>query len=789
MGIFKEGNLRSFHKQYLDDLNAYWHAANYLTVGQIYLKQNPLLRTELQPSHLKKRPLGHWGTCPGLNLIYLHLNRLIQDTKASILYVAGPGHGGAALRSCIYLEGTMSDIYPHISLDEKGAEVLMKEFSWPGGVPSHINPSTAGSIQEGGELGYALSHAYGAVLDNPDLITACVVGDGEAETGPLATAWHSNKFINPARDGAVLPILHLNGFKISGPTIFGRMSKDKLNMFFQGCGYKPYFIKGDDLDKVHKELWATLNNAYKEIQSIQEVAREKGVEVSPEWPMIILKTPKGWTGPKIIDRKKVEGTFRSHQLPISDVINNPKHFDILKKWLKSYEPKKLFNKDGSPKDHLATFIPPKEYQMSRTPHANGGHLLKDLQLPDFKDYAITVSKPGQQTAEATLELGKLVRDIFKLNKKNKNFRIFCPDETNANHFSNVFEVTERMHLGTVYPYDEKLSSQGRVMEVLSEHQCQGWLEGYLLTGRHGIFSCNEAFALTIDSMLNQHARWIRACNEVPWRKPIASLNYLLTSHVWKQDHNGYSPQGPGLIESILSKKSSVARVYLPPDANCLLSVADHCLRSKNHINLIISGKQPMPQWLDMPSAIEHCKKGASMWSWASRIKDKPDIILAAAGDTPTLEMMAANSLLQKHFEELSIQVVNVVDLFRLMPKERHPHGMSEHEFFSLFSPDTPVIFAFHGHPRVIHELVHKQQVNHLFHVHGYIEEGTATTPFDMAICNKISRFHLAMNAVQQLSKKPKNADEFFAYCEKQLYKHKACIYEYGEDLPEIADWK
>lgn len=782
-------SLRAFQKSDLEPLNAYWHAANYLTVGQIYLKENPLLKDPLKPEHIKKRLLGHWGTSPGLNFIYLHLNRLIQDTHAKFLYITGPGHGGPAIRANVFLEETMSDVYPHIPMNESGIRVLMKDFSWPGGVPSHVSPPTPGSIHEGGELGYSLSHSFGAALDNPDLIVACVVGDGEAETGPLATAWHSNKFLNPEKDGAVLPILHLNGYKISGPTIFGRMSKERLQKFFQGCGYKPYFLRCENPNKAHKEFWTLLNTVYKEIRTIQENAQKKGVQGVPEWPMIILKSPKGWTGPKIVDGKKVEGTFRSHQVPLSDVINNPEHFSLLEKWLKSYEPEKLFDDAGKPHKIIHEYLPPKNLRMSTSPHANGGVLLKELLLPDFRSYAVEVPKPGNVLAEATRQLGKMVRDTFKLNNKHHNFRVFCPDETNSNRFNNVFEVTTRMHLGEVYESDDKLSPEGRVMEVLSEHQCQGWLEGYLLTGRHGIFPCYEAFALIVDSMLNQHAKWIKACEELRWRAPIASLNYLLTSHAWRQDHNGYSHQGPGFIESVLSKKASVARIYLPPDANCLLSVASHCLKSKNYVNLMIAGKQPMPQWLDIDAAAEHCKNGASIWQWASKVHGKPEIVLASAGDTPTLEMMAANDLLQKWFEDLSIQVVNVVDLFRLMPKERHPHGMTDHEFYGLFPKETPIIFAFHGHPRVIHELVYKQHMSSYFHVHGYIEEGTTTTPFDMVVCNKMSRYHLAMNAVRQVPRLREEGKSFLAYCEKELAKHKVYIYKNGEDLPEVANWK
>lgn len=766
----------------IEIIDAYFRAANYLSVGQIYLKDNPLLKEPLQKEHLKKRLLGHFGTSPGLNLIYAHLNRLIQDTKAKMIYVTGPGHGGPALRANVFLEGVMTEIYPDLSMDLAGTEKLMKDFSWPGGVPSHVSPPTPGSIHEGGELGYSLVHAYGAVLDNPDLIAVCVVGDGEAETGPLATSWHSNKFINPSRDGTVLPILHLNGYKISGPTVMGRMPDEKLEAFFRGSGYNPRFVEGDDPKVLHKVLWETLDWAYDEIQKNKKGPTDHAVD----WPMIILRTPKGWTGPKVVDGKKVEGTFRSHQVPLSDVIDNEEHFKMLEKWLKSYKPEELFDEQGQPNEELLKLVPEKDLRMGASPHANGGLLMKDLKIPDYTKYEVKVPKPGSVIGEATRELGKLVRDIMKENTN--NFRVFCPDETNSNRLNHVFDVTGRTYLGEIQASDDDLSHEGRVMEVLSEHLCQGWLEGYLLTGRHGIFPCYEAFALIVDSMLNQHGKWLKACLELPWRKPIPSLNYLLTSHAWRQDHNGYSHQGPGFIESVMQKKSTVARIYLPPDANCLLAVGSHCLKSHNYINLIVSGKQPMPQWLTMKEAKTHTEKGAGIWEWASH-RDTPDVVMACAGDTPTLEVLAAVSLLKKHVPDLKVRVVNVVDLFTLIPHSRHPHGFDDETFDSLFTKEGPVIFAFHGHPRVIHELTYAREKPHRFHVRGYIEEGTTTTPFDMVVCNQMSRYHLAMEALHRVPRLKSEAGDFIAECKQILEKHKSYIYEHGEDIPEVLNWK
>ena len=766
----------------LEIIDAYFRAANYLTAGQIYLKNNPLLEEPLKGEHIKKRLLGHWGTSPGLNFIYAHLNRLIQDTQAKIIYVTGPGHGGPALRANVFLEGSMTETYPDISMNTSGIHKLMKDFSWPGGVPSHVSPPTPGSIHEGGELGYSLVHAFGAVMDNPDLIAMCVVGDGESETGPLATSWQSNKFINVKRDGAVLPIFHLNGYKISGPTLFGRMSDEKIESFFKGCGYNPRFIEGDDPKELHPKMWEMLDWAYGEIRRLQ-----KGPDENPvDWPLIVMRTPKGWTGPKVVDGKKVEGTFRAHQVPLSDVIDNEEHMKILEDWLRSYHIEELFDEHGHPVEKVLKLIPEKTLRMGSNPHTNGGLLMKELKIPDFTQYAVKVPNPGSVIGEATRELGKLVRDIMKENPD--NFRLFCPDETNSNRLNHVFEVTGRTYLGNILDSDESLAHDGRVMEVLSEHLCQGWLEGYLLTGRHGIFPCYEAFALIVDSMLNQHGKWLKACRELPWRKPIPSLNYLLTSHAWRQDHNGFSHQGPGFIESVMQKKSTVARIYLPPDANCLLAIGSHCLKSINYINLIISGKQPMPQWLNMKDAKAHCERGASVWQWASD-EGEPDVVMAAGGDTPTLETMAAVSILKKHFPDLKIRVINVVDLFTLIPHVRHPHGFDEETFEQLFTNDKPVIFAFHGHPRVIHELIYARENPHRFHVRGYIEEGTTTTPFDMVVCNHMSRFHLAMEVLHRTPKMKSVAGDFIDTCKKTLEKHKSYIYEHGEDLPEIVNWK
>lgn len=748
----------------ISQIDAFWRAANYLSVGQIYLRDNPLLRRALEKSDLKKRLLGHFGTTVGLNLIYAHANRLIQDTKAKMIYFAGPGHGGPGLRACVWLEGVMSEVYPDLSMDDDGIHKLMKDFSWPGGVPSHVSAPTPGSIHEGGELGYVLSHAYGAVLDNPDLIALAVVGDGEAETGPLATSWHSNKFINRERDGAVLPILHLNGYKIAGPTVFGRMSDEEINHFFLGCGYEAKFVEGTDPQKVHQLLWEAMDWAHQKIAN-------KG------FPVIVLRTLKGWTGPHEVDGKLVEGTFRAHQVPLSDVINNDEHFALLEKWLRSYKPEELFDERGYPVEDVLGIVPEETLRMGASPYANGGLLLKELKIPTFEDYAVDVPAPGQVKGEATRVLGALLRDIFKENPD--NFRIFCPDETNSNRLNHVFEVTKRAYMRELREGDEDLDPNGRVMEMLSEHTCQGWLEGYLLTGRHGLFPCYEAFAMIVDSMLNQHAKWMKSCAEIPWRTPIASLNYLLSSHVWRQDHNGYSHQGPGFIEAVIEKKATVARIYLPPDANCLLNVANHTLKSKNYVNLIIAGKQPMPQWLNMEEAKVHAAKGASIWQWASD-EGQPDVIMAAAGDTPTLEILASIDFIKKRKPEVKIQMVNVMDLFRLMTN--HPHSLDTDDYEELFPTGVPVVFAFHGHPTVIHEITHGRPNANEFKVRGYVEEGTTTTPFDMVVCNQMSRYHLAVLAFPEDGKLKKEVDELLDY-------HKSYTYEHGVDIPEVEEWK
>ncbi|MCH9631140.1 MAG: Xylulose-5-phosphate phosphoketolase [Chlamydiia bacterium] len=770
----------------LKNIDAYFRACNYLSVGQIYLKDNPLMLKPLEKEHIKKRLLGHFGTSPGLNLIYVHANRLIQDTKLKMIYVAGPGHGGPALRANVYLEGVMGDVYPELSFSKHGIKKFMKEFSWPGGVPSHVSPPTPGSIHEGGELGYSLVHAYGAVMDNPELVALCVVGDGEAETGPLATSWHSNKFINPKRDGTVLPILHLNGYKISGPTVFGRMDDETIQKFFEGCGYKVRFVEGDDPMAVHKLMWEAYDWAFSEIKAIKNsVSSSKKLK---HFPMIVLRTPKGWTGPKVVDGKKVEGTFRSHQVPVSDVIDNERHKKILEDWLLSYRPHELFDKDAKPNKDLLSILPEKGLRMGASSYANGGSLLRELNFPDFRSYALEVENPGAEIGEATKACGAYLRDIFGRNLN--NFRIFCPDETNSNRLTHVFGATERMYIGEVKDSDEKLSATGRVMEVLSEHMCQGWLEGYLLTGRHGLFPCYEAFALIVDSMLNQHGKWLKACKDLPWRKPIASLNYLLTSHAWRQDHNGYSHQGPGFIETVLEKKRSVARIYLPPDGNCLLSVMDHCLKSKNYINLIVSGKQPMPQWLSMKDAEEHCKKGIGRFEFACNDdSSEPDVIFGSSGDTPTQEVLAAIDILREKFPDIKIRMINVVDLMTLMPREEHPHGLENNAFDSLFTKDKPIIFAFHGHPMVIHQLVNGRVSEDNFHVRGYIEEGTTTTPFDMVVFNDMSRFHLASHAISLIPRFKEESSAYTEECKKKLKEHKDYIYEHGEDLPEIINWK
>ncbi len=772
----------------LRKINAYWRAANYLSVGQIYLYQNSLLRDPLKPEHIKPRLLGHWGTTPGLNFVYVHLNRAIKKYDLNAIYIAGPGHGGPGLVANTYLEGTYSELYPHIPQNGEGMERLFKQFSFPGGVPSHVAPETPGSIHEGGELGYAMAHAYGAAFDNPDLLVCCVVGDGEAETGPLAASWHSNKFLNPVRDGAVLPILHLNGYKINNPTVLGRISSQELTALFDGLGYKPYFVEGDQPEAMHQLMTETLETIIQEIHSIQSTARTKGYAGRPVWPMIVLRTPKGWTGPKVVDGKPVEGTYRAHQVPISTPRTNPDHLRLLEEWMKSYRPEELFDRDGKLIQELGELAPEGNRRMGANPHANGGSLLRDLAMPDFRDYAVTVAKPGDSTAECTRALGKFLRDVMRMNPT--NFRVVGPDETASNRLEALFEVTDKVFTGDILPTDDHLSPNGRVMEVLSEHMCQGWLEGYLLTGRHGLFSCYEAFIHIVDAMFNQHAKWLKVTRQIPWRRPIASLNYLLTSHVWRQDHNGFSHQDPGFIDHVVNKKADIVRVYLPPDANTLLSVADHCLRSRHYVNVIVAGKQPELQWLDMDSAVKHCTAGIGIWEWASTDQgDEPDVVMACAGDVPTLETLAAVNLLRQHFSDIKIRVINVVDLMTLQPSTEHPHGLSDREFDSMFTVDKPIIFAYHGYPWLIHRLTYRRMNHANLHVRGYKEEGTTTTPFDMVVLNDLDRFHLAGDVVDRVPRLMRLGGHFKQFLRDKLVEHKQYICRYGEDMPEIRDWK
>jgi len=773
----------------LRKMNAYWRAANYLSVGQIYLYDNPLLKEPLRRKHIKPRLLGHWGTTPGLNLLYVHLNRVIKKHDLSMIYVIGPGHGGPSLVANAYLEGTYSEVYPGIGQDADGMKKLFKQFSFPGGIPSHVAPETPGSIHEGGELGYALSHAYGAAFDNPDLIVACVVGDGEAETGPLATGWHSNKFLNPARDGAVLPILHLNGYKIANPCFLARIPRGELQSLLEGYGYAPRFVEGDEPEKVHQALAATLDGVVADVKRIQLDARTKGVTKRPAWPMIVLRTPKGWTCPKEIDGKKCEGYWRAHQVPMADM-DKPEHVRVLEGWMKSYKPEELFDAAGRLEPELAELAPTGHRRMSDNPHANGGLLLKDLKLPDFRSYAVESRSPGAATAEATRAQGAFLRDVMKLNLDNRNFRLFSPDENNSNRWQDVLEVTTRCYTAEIYPDDDHLSPDGRVMEVLSEHQCQGWLEGYLLTGRHGFFSCYEAFIHIIDSMFNQHAKWLKVCNEIPWRRPIASLNYLLSSHVWRQDHNGFSHQDPGFIDHVVNKKAEVIRVYLPPDANCLLSVTDHCLRSRNYVNVIVAGKQPAPVWLTMDQAIEHCTAGLGIWEWASNDKgSEPDVVMACCGDVPTLETLAAVDILRQHAPEVKVRVINVVNLMKLQPSSEHPHGLSDRDFDVLFTKDKPIIFAFHGYPWLIHRLTYRRTNHGNLHVRGYKEEGTTTTPFDMAVRNDMDRFHLVSDVIDRLPQLGSRAAYAKQAIRDKLIEHEQYICEHGDDMPEITGWR
>ncbi|HUB26906.1 MAG TPA: phosphoketolase family protein, partial [Tepidisphaeraceae bacterium] len=735
----------------LTKIDAYWRAANYLSVGQMYLCDNPLLREPLRIEHVKRMLLGHWGTSPGQNFIYVHLNRLIRNNDLNMIYISGPGHGGPALVGNTYLEGTYSEIYPNITQDEAGLAKLFTQFSFPGGIPSHVSPECPGSIHEGGELGYSLSHAFGAVLDNPSLIVACIVGDGEAETGPLATAWHSNKFLNAATDGAVLPILHLNGYKIANPTILARIPRDELRKLMEGYGWTPYFVEGHEPAAMHQAMAATLDEAIDQIKRIQAEARGKGNATRPSWPMIVLATPKGWTGPKEIDGLPVEGTFRSHQVPLSDPAENPKHLKQLEDWMRSYKPQELFDQAGRLRPELAELAPKGSRRMSANPHANGGGLLRDLRMPDFRNYAVKVTAPGAVTASDTGVLGTFIRDIVKLNQDQRNFRLFGPDETLSNKLGAVFEAANRQWEGQTIPIDEFLATDGRVMEVLSEHQCEGWLEGYLLTGRHGLFNCYEAFIHIVDSMFNQHAKWLKVTAGLPWRRKLASLNYLLASHVWRQDHNGFTHQDPGFIDHVVNKKAEVVRVYLPPDANCLLSVMDHCLRSRHYVNVVVAGKHPAPQWLSMDAAVEHCTEGIGIWKWAGNDEGaEPDVVMACAGDVPTLEILAAVSILRKSLPEIKVRVVNVVDLMKLQPQSEHPHGLSEKDFDSLFTTNKPVIFAFHGYPWLIHRLTYRRTNHDNLHVRGYKEEGTITTPFDMPVLNDMDRFHLVQDVIDRL---------------------------------------
>jgi xylulose-5-phosphate/fructose-6-phosphate phosphoketolase len=773
----------------LQRIDAYWRAANYLSVGQIYLYDNPLLKEPLRLEHVKHMLLGHWGTTPGQNFIYVHLNRVIKKFDLDMIYMSGPGHGGPAVVANTYLEGTYSEIYPNISQDEPGLRKLFVQFSFPGGIPSHASPECPGSIHEGGELGYSLSHAFGAVLDNPELIVACVVGDGEAETGPLATAWHSNKFLNAASDGAVLPILHLNGYKISNPTILARITREELEQLLRGYGWSPQFVEGHEPALMHEAMAATLDTVVGQIKQIQRDARSHGNSVRPRWPMIVLVSPKGWTGPKIVDGRQVEGTFRAHQVPLSDPATHPGHLELLEAWLRSYEPQELFDNTGRLRPDLAELAPAGERRMGANPHANGGLLLRDLRMPDFQEYAIEVPQPGAPGIGDTHVLGNFLRDVVKLNRAQCNFRVFGPDETLSNGLEALFDATKRQWEGATVPNDEFLAYSGRVMEMLSEHQCEGWLEGYLLTGRHGLFNCYEAFIHIVDSMFNQHAKWLKVTAHLPWRQKIASLNYLLTSHVWRQDHNGFTHQDPGFIDHVVNKKAEVVRVYLPPDANCLLSVMDHCLRSRHYVNVVVAGKHPAPQWLTMDAAVKHCTRGIGVWQWASNDQEaEPDVVMACCGDVPTLETLAAVSILREHLPELRIRVVNVVDLMKLQPQSEHPHGLSEREFDDLFTANKPVIFAFHAYPWLIHRLTYRRTNHDNFHVRGYKEEGTITTPFDMTVLNDLDRFHLVMDSIDRLPKTGDKGLYLKQRLEDKLIEHKQYICRHGQDMPEVRNW-
>ncbi|MDB6092715.1 MAG: Fructose-6-phosphate phosphoketolase [Verrucomicrobia bacterium] len=774
----------------LRQIDAYWRAANYLSVGQIYLRDNPLLTRPLAATDIKRMLLGHWGTTPGQNFIYAHLNRVIRQNDLDMIYVSGPGHGGPAVVSNTYLEGSYTEIYPDISQDEEGLRKLFLQFSFPGGIPSHASPETPGSIHEGGELGYSLSHSFGAVFDNPALIVACVVGDGEAETGPLATAWHSNKFLNAASDGAVLPILHLNGFKIANPTLLARITREELDQLMRGYGWAPQFVEGHEPALMHAAMAAALDSAVAEIKEIQERARAGGETVRPRWPMIVLASPKGWTGPKVVNGHQVEGAFRSHQVPITDPATNPEHLKQLEDWLRSYRPQELFDEKGRLVPELARLAPSGSRRMGANPHANGGVLLRDLRMPDFRRYAVAIPRPGVRGIGDTHVLGKFLRDVVKLNDSQRNFRIFGPDETISNGLEAVFETTSRQWSAATVPGDESLAPAGRVMEMLSEHQCEGWLEGYLLTGRHGLFNCYEAFIHIIDSMFNQHAKWLKSTLHLPWRRKIASLNYLLASHVWRQDHNGFTHQDPGFLDVVVNKKAEVVRVYLPPDANCLLSVMDHCLRSRHYVNVVVAGKHPAPQWLTMDAAIKHCVEGIGVWQWASNDQGvSPDVVMACCGDVPTLETLAAVSILREHLPALKIRVVNVVDLMKLQPSSEHPHGLADRDFDDLFTVDKPVIFAFHAYPWLIHRLTYRRTNHRNLHVRGYKEEGTITTAFDMTVLNDLDRFHLAIDAIDRLPSTGAQGIYLKQLLRDKLIEHRQYIRKFGEDMPEIRNWE
>jgi xylulose-5-phosphate/fructose-6-phosphate phosphoketolase len=778
-------------EELLTRIDAWWRAANYLSVGQIYLLDNPLLKQPLIPEHIKPRLLGHWGTTPGLNFIYVHLNRLIRERDLNMMYIIGPGHGGPSIAANTWLEGSYSELYPEVTIDEEGMKELFRQFSFPGGIPSHVAPEVPGSIHEGGELGYSLSHAFGAAFDNPGLIVSCVIGDGEAETGPLAASWHSNKFLNPATDGAVLPILHLNGYKIANPTVLARISREELESFLTGCGYWPFWVEGDEPLVMHRLMAKTLDRVLDEIERIQDKARKSDRVERPRWPVIVFKTPKGWTGPANIKGKKIEGSWRSHQVPITDARSSEDSLRLLEDWMKSYHPEELFDESGSLQPEIAGLAPRRERRMGLNPHANGGILLKSLRMPDFRNYAIDVPAPGKTTAEATKILGGFLRDVMKRNLDQRNFRVFGPDETASNRLDALFEVTDKTWMGVFMPEDENMATGGRVMEILSEHTCQGWLEGYLLTGRHGFFSCYEAFIHIVDSMFNQHAKWLKvARDEIPWRRPVASLNYLLTSHVWRQDHNGFSHQDPGFIDHVVNKKADVVRVYFPPDANTLLSVADHCLRSRDYVNVIVAGKQPHPQFLDMESAVRHCSAGVGIWEWASNDKDsEPDVVMACCGDVPTLETLAAVKMLREHVPDLKIRVVNVVDLMTLQPEEEHPHGLTDNDFDDLFTTDKPIIFAYHGYPWLIHRLTYRRTNHRNLHVRGYKEEGTTTTPFDMTVLNDLDRFHLMADVVDRVPRFASKVAYIKHFVHDKRVTHREYIHKYGQDMPEIREWR